>query len=177
MVKDKSITVSKFANIPTIGKRILMTIIDWGILFLITLVFEIIPLIMILIYFQAISNYNFNLVKIMKIISWVITPLFSMGLIFAIFYYVVVYPIKHNGQTLGMGVTKAKMVIIIDEEKGVTRPLEKDDLKLSTKRFLWSILDFSFWGIVGLIAIWRNNNNQTLSEKFTKTLVIGEKEC
>jgi len=174
-LKEKKIDNSKYANIPSISMRVLMTIIDWGILLAILIVFEIIPITSILVFFRAISNFNFEFFNIMKIISWIITPIFTLGAVFIIYYYVVVWPIKHNGQTFGMEFTQTKMIIITDDEKGITRPMNETDLKLNIKRFLWSILDFSFWGLVGLIAMWKNKNNQSLGEKFTKTLVISEK--
>ncbi|MBN1327942.1 MAG: RDD family protein [Candidatus Heimdallarchaeota archaeon] len=166
---------SKIVNIPSIKKRVLMTIIDWGILFLIFLVLEIIPMILLITYLQTIFNFNFDLAYIIKIISWVITPIFTLGVLFVIYYYIVIWPIKHGGQTLGMKYTGTKMVIITDDEHESIRPITNEDLKLGVKRFLWSVLDFTFWGLVGLIVIWKSKNNQSLSEKFTNTLVVLEK--
>ncbi|MHA1221295.1 MAG: RDD family protein, partial [Candidatus Heimdallarchaeota archaeon] len=160
----------------TVKQRIFATLIDWAAVIVIVLVFELIPIIVSIIFLVALSNSNLELVNTMSIISYFVYPLFTAGALVVIFLYFVKLPVRLESRTFGMSIVNVKIVMFIHDTMGTTRAISKDDLSINIKRFFLGLIDSLFWGLIGLILIIKSPNNQCLADRVTKTLIVQEKK-
>jgi len=87
-------------------------------------------------------------------------------------YYMVFWQIRHEGQTIGKRFKRIRVMIIEDLDEGKIRRMAKNDTGVALLRLVFSIIDFLFFGLVGVYLINSNPNRQRFADQQAKTIVI-----
>ena len=172
------------AELATIQQRIIAGVIDWAVIFGITLVIELLASIpswiaSALIRKAALNPFDPNYSKwiataatlgIISSITYAAISLLAVGI--ASFYFVYL-PMNKDGQTMiGKKQQNIQVVIIEDPAKGKVRNITKGDLMPLFLRWLLIIIDGIFLGAVGLFLIYNSPDNQRLGDQIAKTAVV-----
>ncbi|MBD3189324.1 MAG: hypothetical protein GF308_01705 [Candidatus Heimdallarchaeota archaeon] len=91
-------------------------------------------------------------------------------------YYVIFWPIRHEGQTIGKRMQKIRIMVVEDLEKGKIRRMEKGDLGVILMRLIFSVVDGLFFGLVGLYLMNNDPNCQRFADQQAKTVVIKDEK-
>ena len=98
---------------------------------------------------------------------------FIIGLIFNI-YYLIFWPARHEGQSIGKKFMKIRIMIVEDLETGKIRKMESGDVGTTLMRLIFSIVDALFFFLLGIYLMNNDPNNQRFADQQAKTVVIKE---
>ena len=173
-MSKKEITIKE--PLASLGDRLIAYIIDFFVAQLGALVCGIIVLIAWGIVF-AIDKVSASLDDSVYIVVLSIAGVTS-GLLWMAFnfYYLVFWPIKHEGQTIGKKFKKIRIMIVEDLETGIIRKMGKGDTGVILLRLVFSVVDAFLFGLVGLYLINSDPNRQRFGDQQAKTVVIFEGE-
>ena len=157
----------------SIGDRIMAYLID----FLIIQIYLCIGGFIMLIVFLIMLGVNRNnpvpdesyiiMVTIISVISGLV------GLIFNI-YYLIFWPARHEGQSIGKKFMKIRIMIVENLETGKIRKMESGDVGTILMRLIFSIVDALFFYLLGIYIMNNDPNNQRFADQQAKTVVIKE---
>ena len=134
---------------PHLGRKILATVIDYGITFAVFTV-----------YVRYFGEYD-PTENSHSVHGWLTLPILFYWLIY---HVVIEYSV---GNTFGHFIAGLKVTNIHGEETSFTQNL---------KRHLLDFFDIFMWGIPAIIAIKNTEKNQRLGDLWAKTIVINPKE-
>jgi uncharacterized RDD family membrane protein YckC len=152
----------------TIVERVMATLVDFLIMLGFLVVVYLIPIVL-----QIINaSVNSNALRITVIVLWII---FSVVAFAGIIYYFFIWPVKHNGQTIGKKFQKIRIMVVKDLSRGSVRPMTKGDFSINFNRTITLIIDYFFFGLVGIFLINDDVNNRRFGDKIAGTVVVSEK--
>ena len=173
-MSDKKQTIKE--PLATLGDRLVAYIIDFFVMQIPVLIGGVLVLIAwgIVAIIEAINKGGMDeLFVIVLSIVGVISILLWIG--FDI-YYLIWWPIKHEGQTVGKKVKKIRITIVEDLNNGKIRRMTEGDIGVMLLRLVFSVVDRLFFWLVGLYLINNNPNRQRFADQQAKTVVISDNE-
>ena len=156
-------------SLATLYERIIAMLIDGFIIDLFFIGAFIIPIVL-----QILGIFYTESITNAVIISmWCVCTI--IGLVCTVIYFTFM-PLNKKRGTIGQRVIKIRVQVINDLEKNDYRPIQKEDTFMLFKRTLLGIIDVLFFGIVGIILIINDENNQSLADRITGTIVLYSEE-
>ena len=165
--KPKKPKVALIDIVATLDQKILASLIDGLVIDVIFIIFLITPLIL-----QILAIINLTpALNISSVVAWsIFIPLACI----ASFFYLVLWPLRTKGYTIGMKRIGIRFITIPDIKSKKIKPLGKEDFVLSLKRTLFSIVDLIGFGLVGIILVSQSAMNQSFAERMLNIIVIEQ---
>ena len=173
-MSDKKQTITE--PLATLGDRLVAYVIDFFVMQIPVLIGGVLVLIAwgIVAIIEAINKGGMDeLFIIVLSIGGVISILLCIG--FDI-YYLIWWPVKHEGQTVGKKIKKIRIADVEDIENGKIRKMTDGDIGVILLRLVFSVADGLLFWLVGLYLINSDPNRQRFADQQAKTVVISDKE-
>jgi len=171
IISEKKQTIKH--PLATIGERILAYIIDFFIIQLIyVLAAALVGIIWLIIFLINLSVHISDDVYV--IVLSIAGVLFAVSGFIVAIYYVIAWPVRHEGQSIGKKFQKIRLMVVEDLETGKIRTMTKGDIGTNLLRLVFSIVDALVFGLVGLYIMNNDPNRQRFADQQAKTVVIKD---